>query len=57
MDFIPCKAEEADEHINQERLRRKIDISFKGICDRCKTIGDLNKLTEEVRRIKAENDI
>jgi len=57
MDFIPCKAEEADEHINQERLRRKIEISFKGICDRCKTIGDLKKLNEEVRRIKAKNDI
>ena len=37
--------------ITSEQIKQKIWVSFEQILDRCETIGDLQKLYDEVQRL------
>ena len=48
------KAKEVPEAFNSEVIKHYLEVGFDQICEKCNTVGDLQKLNEEVRRLNGE---
>jgi len=42
------------EMCNSEWLKRDLEVSFNQICEKCKTVGELQKLDKKLKELNSE---